>query len=383
MLHLFKKTYIEIDSHIDANIDRIVISKEKGTGFYQELNQFFKGTLYSFGKEINDVAGEGKTFNDFLSMLDFCYEVNTKANKKIVIYCDKDAFMKISSLWFKFIFREPHAATSYTILKSYINKEIYITNAAYNRANNQESYELLDFKELEFTQIFNSTEAIADQNEFFNKIKDSLSLEYYIASYYFDGSYKCELKNIVKLMTERNIYDLTKDVWRLISTNISNEKFRSLLGVTGTYSKNNYIDALYDIRFNSIRSLGADKSYNDHWSSVHPTADILMLSEAQIEEIKDQIVKIYSYVTNGLHNNVDSFGDLLKINLDLYFKIMKSQTLTDEDFEKIINCDSMTDRLEKFWSSVDRRTVNFYLVDNFIEFKKKNQQALLSSYCLK
>lgn len=385
MLHLFKKTYLDIDSYVDSNIDRIVLSKEKGTEFYKLLEDFFKGKLIAYGQDLNDVIGEGKIFNDFISMLNVCYEHNTKTNRKVVIYCDRSTFMLLSSMWFKTILKMPQNSSVFNILKSYFNKQIYISNIMYERPNNNDDYETFNLNEADFYQTFDTVQLKnTDVDDFYNKVKGSLSLEYYIASYYYDNSFKDELKNTAKLMILRLMGYVVKDAWKIISTNIANKKFREKMLVSKEYNNSNYIDALNDIRFNSLKSFGANLSNTDDWSSVHVLPDVSYLSDAQVEEIKNQIVKCYALAVNGLDNDdFNSFGSYLKKNLNLYFDVLKSRNFSDQTFEEIVSPLNLSEGLEKFWSSVDRRNINFFLIDQFIEIKIASQQSLLSGYCLK
>lgn len=385
MLHLFKKTYLDIDSNIDSNLDRIIISEKAGHPPYSKMEIFFHGNLLGHGLNLEEVVGEGKTFGSFVSMLETCFQHNSSTNKKVIIHCDKIAFMKFSSLWFKLILKNPTASGCFKILLGFFNKQTFITNAAYDKANDQENYESFDMNELEFTQIFNQT-TLTDENKetFLNSIKSSLSLEYYMASYYYDGSFKNELKAMVKLMIHRFVKDLVKDIWTKIATNISNKSLRDKMGFNGTYNFINYSNALSDVRLNSLRSMGAHLPFYDDWSSIHTLPFISSLSEPQIEEIKDQIIKTTFYSINSVNlEGLEIISNLLKPKLDLYFKISRDETFSDQDFDIVINSVSLSNDIEKFWSHPDRKNINFFFIDELTQLKANNQQALLSEYVLK
>jgi len=385
MLHLFNKTYLEIDSFIDQNVDRIVISNLTGIPLSSHTERFFIGNLFAYGTSFEETVGEGKAFENFIQMLNTCNDHNVATNKKVIIYCDKETLMKITSLWFKLIFKNPQSATCYNIIKSWFNKESYMTNAGYLRATDEGNYIAFDINEPEFTQTFNTT-TLSDEGQtvFFDKVKEMLSLEYYIASYYHDGSKKDSLKNIVKLMIKRHIRDMTKDVWRIIVKHIGSSKFQQVMNVSLNYTVSNYIQALDDIRFNSLRLIGANQSSYDDWSSIHTLPNFSNLSDPQIEEIKEQILKVYAIALHGLtYTDFDSFSSMMKNRNNLFFKIAKSNNITDEELTQVVGSSFLVNDLEKFWSSIDLKNINVYLLAHFVELKEANQQALLTGYVLK
>ena len=63
MLHLFKKVYIEFDTRMSVDHDRIVISEEMGYPMHDELGKIAGGVLINYGTSIDEVIGyrgEGK-----------------------------------------------------------------------------------------------------------------------------------------------------------------------------------------------------------------------------------------------------------------------------------------------------------------------------------
>ena len=88
MLHLFNKVYLEFDSKIEINFDRVIISERFGLPMYQALDKIAYGELISHGKSLEEVAP------DFIAFLTSIKDGSESNNKKIIIYCDKDNYKK-------------------------------------------------------------------------------------------------------------------------------------------------------------------------------------------------------------------------------------------------------------------------------------------------
>jgi hypothetical protein len=60
MLHLFNKTYLDVDFCIDVNEHRIVVSEENGVSMLEALEKISSGKLYAAGKTVDDIVGHDK-----------------------------------------------------------------------------------------------------------------------------------------------------------------------------------------------------------------------------------------------------------------------------------------------------------------------------------
>ena len=57
MFHLFRKTYIEVETRIDLNVHRIVISETHGYPVLEMLSKIYGGALLAFGSTYDDIFG--------------------------------------------------------------------------------------------------------------------------------------------------------------------------------------------------------------------------------------------------------------------------------------------------------------------------------------
>ncbi len=228
MLHLFNKTYLEIDSFINLNIDRIVISKEAGLNLLENLKQLYIGRLFACGATLSDVVGTDKIYPTFASMLDFCYEFNNTADKKIVIYCDKATYMTLSSMWFKMNFKEIDSTAAYRIIKASFSKDILLGGKTVH--NLEDEYLQALPSQLEFHNAYQlATVDASSLTSFMSKIADGKSIEYMMSSYFVDGSYKDQLKKSVRFMINRHVEVSLYEVWKSIQTNILRKSVQEAL----------------------------------------------------------------------------------------------------------------------------------------------------------
>jgi hypothetical protein len=384
MLHLFKKTYLDIDSFIDPNLGRIVISKVAGNPLSSKMELFYVGRLFAHGHSVSDVIGADKIYTSFADMLDFCFNYNEQTGKKLVIYCDKESYAEIAAMWFKTIFVNIDASSAYRIVSTYFNKQILITTPDYNRPHDQDNYVQFNLTEQEFTQTFNNVVTPTGIENFLTKSQSERSIEYLLASYYFNGSHKDQLKGKVKLMMNRYVQDFMRDCWKTLVYNIGNARFREFLGLS-TYNVDDYASALNDVRLNSLKIAGADNYQRDDWE-VKYNLNLATFTDPQVQEIKELIAKITISTIYGFdapESNSGQFPQDLNDKLNLFVNILKYSQFSDQDFDRVINAENLLDATERFWAPTDVENINIFLVDYFVTMKKQNQQALLSTYLLK
>ena len=145
MLHLFKKVYVAPDNNIDVSFDRVVISKEHGVDLLDSLKASQPGTLLAFAKEVKNLIGsKNLPYVDTVDMFDKLGDHTDKHGKRVVIYCDHHAFMKIMALWFRMIFKKTNKAAAVDLLESMVFKHKLFSQGRFtsNNGNTDEPYEI-------------------------------------------------------------------------------------------------------------------------------------------------------------------------------------------------------------------------------------------------
>lgn len=375
MFHLFRKTYIEIDSFIDLNSDRIVISETNGYPVLQMLSSLYIGTAHAFGSTYADVIGEEKRFPSFLDMMQFCFNQNEANNKKIIIYCDQTAYIRIISEWYKTIFVNIDATSAYRITKANFNKEVLITHRSIQGLTDQ--YETF-LPSLEVFQTTFDTIIVdeVDSYSFVNGLGNNRSVEYLLASYIYNGSHKDELKYRLWDMLNRHVEEYFKESWRSVQLNILKESWQTLLG-TSTYTLDNIIDVLNDPILEPLKRTNAWRAAAGGTNAARIPMDLSSFTEEEIAQVKELTHKTWLPLlpTTPVHPAYDRDHT--------YIDIVKSPGITDEELLQILDYELNPPDDLRFYSMKDEETINVYFVDWILESRRLENIAILQPYVLK
>lgn len=372
MFHLFSKTYIEIDAVIDNNENRIVISETCGFPMMELLRPLYAGFSQSYGQTVEDVIGEGKQFATFLDMMEFCYEINQEG-KKIIIYCDQQAYVKIISHFFKTVFVNIDAESAYRISKANFSKEILLTHRSIaGMSGHYENW--LPSLEV-FTSIFN--EAIIDETQtaaFLINIQPQRSVEYLLASYVYNGSFKEELKNRIYLMINRHVEELLDGGWRSIQQNILRKHVQERFN-TISYNIDNVTDMLNDPIFATLKNMNAWRAALGGVNSPRVPLDLSVLSDEEISTVISQLKMTLLGDDTISHPTI--------VRALYYIDILRNNQITDQELENIIAFELNPPDDGRFWSLKDEETINIFLADYILEARKYGTTSDLAPYLLK
>lgn len=372
MFHLFNKTYLHIDSFINSYEDRIVVSQENGYPMMEMLAKVYSGRLFAYGLDLEEVVGADKVYPKISDLFQFCFDYNETTNRRVVIYCDRTAFMKISSLWFKTVFVNIDASSAYKILKSYFAK--LILQGGRGEVNINDQYREFLFTELEFTQIFNATSiSPSEVSELLPKMEGYRSLEFLVASYTFNGSHKDELKATSYKILSRFVEEFLIEAWRTIQENILKEDFQSEFSLR-YYNLENILDMVNDPQLNALKSTNAWRALGGV-GDTRKNLDMTVLNASQIALIKQQISFMDAHVGTESHPN---FTRAMK-----YLDICHKGYLTDEELSQLLDPSFHPIEDTRWWSIKDRENMNLYFMEMVFNEKLKNRTYSLSPYLLK
>lgn len=373
MIHLFSKTYLDLDSFIITDLDRIVISETNGYPMVQLLDDLSDGTLVTFGPTIEEVVGPEKRFSSMAEMLEFCYDHNESTDRKIIFNCDKVAFVKIAAYLFKLIFANIDADSAYRIIDAAFSRHILLGGRDILYAESK----WLDSKptKAEFVAAFNSTTVDVAAASLLTKIKTKASVEYLLASYFYNGSYKDNLKPIVRLMMTRNAEEELKETWRSLQTNILRPSVQQAIG-TQSYTIDNVTDMVNDPALAALKKTNAWRAANGVASPREPL-DLTTFTDAEITKLKEQVVWLRYFVFG--------FDDSSPMHqrIRLYIDLLKKPQLTDADLDAVLNFEHVSQDDDRFWSLKDRDHINIFLIEHILEAKKSNNLSVLQPYLLK
>lgn len=376
MFHLFNKTYIDIDAFINMNIDRIVISKTNGVPLLAVLNQMYAGRLFGYGKTLSDIVGPDKQFPTLLDMLKFCFDYNKSTNKRIVIYCDREAHMELTSAWFKNIFVNIDSDSAYRIVQAYFAKEILVSQR--DVTDLQDHYKVFAIQRDEFTTVFNATVDNPLDDGLLNEITGYRSVEYLLASYIYNGSHMEELKNRTYDMIVRHTEEHLKETWRSIQINIMKQSWQEML-YTKTYTLDNILEIDQDPQLQALKNTNAWRAYAGVSELPREQMNITGYSDAEINQIKSQVNKTYFNSPNE-DTPHPSF-----IRKDIYIDLCRKpkDQFTEADLITVLDMELNPPDDERFYSLKDMVSINIYLADFFFEARKYGRNATLAPYLLK
>lgn len=373
MFHLFNKTYIDIDNVIDNNESRIVISEAYGLPFLELLKPMYSGLSITTGKTFEDLVGEDKEFPTFYDLIEFCINYNSTSNQRLVLYCDKTAYIKIVSYFYKSIFVNIDAESAYRISKAALSKEILYTRRSIHGFSGQ--YQSWLFSLEDFSTVFNSI-TIDDSRcaTFLSQLENYRSVEYLLASYLYNGSHKNELRYRVYQMILRAAEENLKEAWNSIRTNILRKQVQERFG-TKEYNIDNVLDILTDPIFADLRSTN---EWRAAFGGVNPERTPLNLIAYTDEQVANIIVQIKQAFLLTDDTDQPSIQRVI-----FYIGLIRNASLSDEELESLLDYEMDMKDDCRFWSMKDEENVNIFLADYFLDARKYNTTSSLAPYLLK
>lgn len=337
MFHLFKKVYVAFDDMIDINNDRLVISETNGVGMLHDLDGVADGELKAYAKSLEELIGEGKQFENFLLFLNFLNRHFETTNRKLIIYCDKISHQKLITTWIKILLPNASFDTAYGILASHVFQvKMFGTSTLSTyirpyRLTQEDNYT----SQLEYFPVFQSIQV--DRNvysAFLTYIKDSISIEYILASYVYNGSCKEELKKIALEKLKVGVQNYLLECKAYLLSNLVNKSIISKFQPTVTYDLSNLNDVVSDPAFD----VWFEKSLWDTESITAPHTNggfyFNRLTSSQKTKLVEHL-KIYFewYSESGREFSGFTLFDWV----DKIFDLACKESLTDSDLELLVN----------------------------------------------
>jgi hypothetical protein len=362
MFHLFKKTYLSIDSFINKNLDRIVISKDHGFQILNNAVHIFSGRLFAYGENVDDIIKSDGVYPTFTDMMQFCFDYNNSTDSKIVIYCDQEAFMYITSKWFKTIFVNISADAAYKIILAYFNQLILIGGRA--EKGLQDQYREFLFSKAEFQAVFDSISVTQqEKTDMLSTVSGFRSIEYLIGSYLYNGSHKEELRSLMYLMINRYTEERLKELWRQVQESILYEPAQQQMNLR-SYNLENMLEMIDDPQLHTLKSTNAWRSLGGV-GEIHTPMDITSLTASQVQQLKDQV------------NFIDAYVENIGARFEEVIDICHRGVLSDSEMNSFLSRDKYP-LLEgnKFWSARDKENIRGFLVEYFMIEKKYNRHLI-------
>ena len=363
MLHLFNKVYLEFDDKIEINFDRVVISERYGIQMYSQLDKIAYGELIAYGKQYNDVV-----HNDFSGFIASLKDFGKQSGKKIIIYCDKEAYKKVIAQWFRSILPDLDFDGFKTIVDFTVYNQRIISNtqlsSVYSTDLNSLWDDIGDIKEA-------WEETVEIEKELFDNLELQYSYEFLLATYLSgDKSRKEELRKTLHMFLRRWFKEMFTDNRQMVLLNITNHKFLSTFDIDPEMVDITLLDPLAPI--SQLESYADDEIW-ERDQNQYGDCKLEGLSKEKAVKLMDTLITMFDKF-EGMQINRTVFG------LREYVTAACADTLTDKEMDGII--DYITK--EPFDTSVvprfDFQNVNFPLLQFFLS--EKFNERDLSKYRL-
>jgi hypothetical protein len=368
MLHLFNKTYLDFDDKISLNFDRVVISNINGVDILDNLQKVTSGKLIQFAKKIEDI--------DFLTLITSLNTYNKNSNKKIIIYCDTDAYLKFFTKWFKIILPNLDLSGFQNLFNITIYKERLLRNSVEQTVQPTNPVQInTNISSDIIAAAFNAITISADDRQTIKNLSLSLSFEYMLSDY-FSGStnYKTQLKSTVHLFLYRWFKDIFAENKEMVLYNLNNKLFQSAL---------NFTDADLDLTdVNPIKNVASLASYADPsiWTSKFSTGiltlpNLVGLSADKLNGLKNTIINIFANVeAMEIDRNIFKLFD--------YLPLAAQTSLSDTDLDNFLYFVIANPFDTCLVPKSDSENVNYVFIQNVLNFKRNNDIDTLSKFKL-
>lgn len=428
MIHLFKKVYLESDKKINVDVHRIILSEDYGNPFDDSLQVICAGIPFysarSFGEFLKSLGAveqeepkppeEGEEdkgvevrrkltlFDDFYEFLNYIDECHEMIKEPIIIYVDDNSFMYFVTHWYKILFPNITLDSLVFLLKRYVwYTKIFSTNELYW---NPRTFLNMEVDKQKLQEIYDSIEIDDNKaNEFLEKNKKFLSIEFLINSYFYNESCKEELRLTLNVLLKRNIENILGSLRQKIYSNLTQKQFLKNMNIDPEKYENFY-DILEDettiLYFFFDMNIWPDK-YLTHASSDKPLK-YENITDKHLSDISKVFKKIegdeWEYVLfEQLESTVQRDFKNIKwtglacnkfdiVEFSKYFR--EKDTLSEEEFKKVISYDLNKNKYEEInftysFCSKDYSTVNNYFIDYIFDEKRKNNIEALKFYSLR
>lgn len=323
MLHLFNKVYLDFDHKINVDIDRVVISNKFGNQMSTEFEKYTYGQLIRYSKTFEQLM-------DDINIVDLIIELKghgDRYGKKIIIYCDKDSYLKFIATWMKLMM----PSLDFDTFKDIANLSIYRERCVSNTQLSSQNAVTIDAIFDEFTTDDWKT---GWDNKIEGQISPALmefniSYEFLMANYLAgDRDYVEPLLTTVHRFLRRFFQETFTDNRQMVMLNINNHRFQEALGFSGTV----------DITGNPLKNIEQLKYYNDSkiWSTpttlssgVYGICNLAGLSQDRIDGLRNTLFNVYNSFEGMTTNTTawDAFG---------WLEIACRDEMTQEELDTII-----------------------------------------------
>lgn len=374
MIHLFKKVYITSDFFIDVKQHRLVISETRGFPIDHSLQQY--GHVLNSVLSLDDLVGPEKQFETlkdvFVSINDF---VTNNTNSKFIIYADEQNLSTILYAWYKELLPNATQETIYSIIKS----AIFRLNVFH--VNFFESTTSFSFENKKINFVEPQIE-ISLGGELPPEIKTTVSVEFLLASYLYNGSYKNELKKSLIPLIKKDLEKYLFEIKEILFVHLLTPGFNSQLELPVQPSLSNIENVTEWTESKYIEVFTTPRIWNMKFLSL-PSSSKQNIKLDQLTNDDIQTIKDFTTICGNTWEEESVYhfikSDVNKLD---FINAIDINTFTDELLDQIIDVESTFQHAAGSFFSIDLSSVNHYLVTTILLYNKENNVDKLAEFAL-
>jgi hypothetical protein len=372
MLHLLKKVYLTSDRAIDIDLDRVVISKNYGI---KPLNSITveHGLLINYSKDITDIVGADKDYSDITDMITTLAEFCENSQKRVIIYADDSAFVKIIAYWYKLTFRNIDSESAKLYLDNSLSKFYTFESARANRFATTDTAFSIDTSS--FDSEFKSATPVG-REEFLGKYLSDISVEGLLASYLYNGSAKQELKASLTPLISKDLEKYLYELKEIFFTHFTTRRLADKLSLDKHYDWTNLTTIFQDqSRFGEL--FINDRIWNKKTMYTPTAGDNVKLSN--ITQADVQAFRDFAVIAGSTWDEESSYVNV-KSDINKLDFLGVVTDFSDELLDTIIDVESSFEHAAGSFFSIDLETVNHYFIEALLTAKNSGNSDFLSKH---
>lgn len=368
MIHLFKKVYLASDKVISHDFDRVVISEENGVQFSDELTRVVQGRLLGFGLNTQDM-----TFNSIIEMFEHLSIHVSDTDKRVIIYCDDSAFLKVICTWYKYIFFKPNKEAIYDMVSSAVFRmNLFNTWKTSSSTGDSGDNNFVDISN--FSEVYESVNPNkGDRKQFIERFKSSLSVEILLANYLYNGMYKEDLKSVLKPLIAKDIEKTFTEIREVFFYHFANPRFAESIGLENEYSVENLKDIFQD-QSKIAKFFTSDRI----WNSVETLSVATSGKNINFEALTADDINTFKMFMKHMYTRWTEY-EVYTAEEDKHAYINAiTGDFTDAELSRLIDIESEYHTVSGSFFSNDHETVNHYFIQELL--KNKNDKEFFKKY---
>lgn len=366
---------------IDTNKDRIVVSKKNGYEMHDVLEKISGGILYKFGTTLEKVFEDNP-----IKLLEEIIKFSRDRSRSFYIYADKNNLLKIQIMWFKLILKNPNLKSCYNIYKSNEFRYNLFQKSYYTTSKTNFSTPIEKF-EKEFNSINGFKEI--EKKSFTNKYSNKIGIEYQLATYFYSGKLKKELKETMAILLRKSFDDVLNEYKGLFLSLYTSNVAAERVGLEKRYSFDN-IDIFTDNskiaefflsgrlwKSNELQKASGSGNFRfDKMTKEDHDTFAKFTVALGPDHARSDILENYYYKKNSI------FPRCREGYKWQFMPCILEGKFTDELLDRLLQVETNIDCAQHLFSNTHLETVNGFMVQHILRLNKNADQNELRKYVL-